>query len=949
VISEMEEDKEPRIEVYPKEREATEAPIGAMPRPEVKAAVSGKIKVGVNHGNLAFARHTVIAGHYEGDTIRGAEASLDRHLDGRLNRKRKLGLYPGKLDTAEFIRDDNGKPPGALIIGLGGFGDLSPGGLRRTYAHALKKFADISTDGKPDAASLCISTLLIGHRESRLTLRDSLSAMMEGLIDASAELKGIADFTEVEIIELYEDTAISALRILRALSKETRISDKLDIKNSLGTLGGKLKRISPSDEAEWARKIQIRRKDESGYNGSLTFTALTGSAHATEVALATQGALIDPYLQSLTADTAIKREVSETLFELLTPKEFKSLAAEDRDVVLILDEAAAAYPWELLDDRFGSGDKPMVVRSSCIRHLIDAQPEFRSGLSTEKRAVVIGDSANDPSGDFQELLGAQQEAEAVASLLESSSEGIEVNKVIKGTCAEIANALLRTGARIMHIAAHGVYEFERDTSDGQKEKVTGMVLGDGAFFTAQETNQIRPFPELVFLNCCFLGKIAPQKNKDLKLWNYRHRLAGNLAHQFIRNGAKAVVAAGWAVDDAAAETFATEFYAAMLSGNTFSQSVKSAREATFERHPACNTWGAYQCYGDPDYLLFEKTTGGTSHDLDILSVAEAAVELENLNERSSTASAKKIEESRQSIEKLLSMIERADNKWLQRSSIQEGLAKAYANADLFDKAIKAYEKAIAGSDAGSSLKAVEQLANLRAKQAVSRLKAGEGKMTLKARKQAAQGIRTAIRQLEELNTVIKSSSPGDVQTVERLSLIGSALKRLGAIETGAKRSATLGKAAKFYEDAYAIAIKPESGQTNAFYPALNALVLRGLQNLTGKQLPIGEKELDQIKAIRDNAELGDQGWPDFYSLAARTDALIAECIWRGTFVGRIEEIVASFKVAWKRGGSHLHRRAVLENLDFIADCLGGVRIASNESLLQSAQLIRSQIELASGD
>src|ERR1700730_1211328 len=79
------------------------------------------------------------------------------------------------------------------------------------------------------------------------------------------------------------------------------------------------------------------------------------------------------------------------------------------------------------------------------------------------------------------------------------------------------------------------------------------------------------------------------------------RGAANLAAQFIRIGVRAVVAAGWMVEDQAAQTFAAQFYKDILSGVHFGQAALSARRQTHDHYPGFNTWGAYQCYGDPDY------------------------------------------------------------------------------------------------------------------------------------------------------------------------------------------------------------------------------------------------------------------------------------------------------------------------------------------------------------
>ena len=68
-------------------------------------------------------------------------------------------------------------------------------------------------------------------------------------------------------------------------------------------------------------------------------------------------------------------------------------------------------------------------------------------------------------------------------------------------------------------------------------------------------------------------------------------------------GVRAVVAAGWAVDDDAAALFARTFYERMLSGVPFGRAVHQARAEVYRRFPRSNTWGAYQCYGDPDWKL----------------------------------------------------------------------------------------------------------------------------------------------------------------------------------------------------------------------------------------------------------------------------------------------------------------------------------------------------------
>jgi hypothetical protein len=54
-------------------------------------------------------------------------------------------------------------------------------------------------------------------------------------------------------------------------------------------------------------------------------------------------------------------------------------------------------------------------------------------------------------------------------------------------------------------------------------------------------------------------------------------LAASISRQLIENGVRAVVAAGWAVDDNAAHEFATTFYSGLLDGRDLGSAALDAR------------------------------------------------------------------------------------------------------------------------------------------------------------------------------------------------------------------------------------------------------------------------------------------------------------------------------------------------------------------------------------
>lgn len=71
-------------------------------------------------------------------------------------------------------------------------------------------------------------------------------------------------------------------------------------------------------------------------------------------------------------------------------------------------------------------------------------------------------------------------------------------------------------------------------------------------------------------------------------------------------GVSALIAAGWAIDDQAARCFAKSFYGLVLDGTRFGDAVLAARQVTYRDHSSSTTWGAYQCYGEPDWRLIRR-------------------------------------------------------------------------------------------------------------------------------------------------------------------------------------------------------------------------------------------------------------------------------------------------------------------------------------------------------
>jgi len=305
---------------------------------------------------------------------------------------------------------------------------------------------------------------------------------------------------------------------------------------------------------------------------------------------------------------------------------------------------------------------------------------------------------------------------------------------------------------------------------------------------------MRSVPELVFVNCCHLGAITDNPNE----------VAAQFALKFIEIGVRAVVAAGWAVDDAAATFFAGEFYAQMLGGTAFGEAVKRARRACFDAFPDANTFGAYQCYGDPDYRLttVRGADAGATRTPEYASESDLIVEgIERVFDdyvvdRTEAAVAARLDTLAQTAAVL---------DFLASGRVHEALGGAYARIGRYDDAVDHYRAAIAADGdqpPAATLGTLQRLTAMRVRQAIAALGPGVWRIgkadavSAKAKAAAATSIRSAALDFEAQLVFGR--------TRDRLATLGSADKRLALVAAdGRQRRSALTGMQAYYEEAAA--------------------------------------------------------------------------------------------------------------------------------------------------
>ena len=769
------------------------------------------VKVLVTNGDLKYAGYPLLAGHFKNDSVLYAEERIDVLMNGLLKQQNKLGIYPGEIGSYEFmLTHEEDSFPGTIIIGLGEPDKLTAFELSRSveqgavkyllYINGQDKFKNPISFKEP----VGISSLVIASGYGGLTVENSVNSILQGVINANAKVRSIYKdagklIERVEFIELYEDRAVSCMYAVQRISKLTGGSLNVTPERmNINSVNGARRQLNIDMGSEWWHRITITKEEnKKGEVKGMRFSLSSGAAREDLRTIFTSTGVVEKLVESISTDNNWTTEKARAVFELLIPNDFKSRLKKHGNIIWVLDKYTAGFPWELLQDN-GPGAKPLCINAGMIRQLITSDSRINIEAVTDKSALVVGDP--DLKGFLTQLPGALEEAKTVAALLED--EGFETRELMRESQDVIVPALVSSNYKIIHLAGHGVF-------DADPDKPSGMVIGKNNFLTTAEIAQMSTTPELVFVNCCFLGKTDGVAEE---FFQSRFKLAANIGTQLINNGVKAVVVAGWAVDDGAALLFAKKFYENMFAGKTFGEAVRLAREQVYNDFGKKNTWGAYQTYGDPYYKLRERKSKSGKKNYIISEQAE--IDLSNLLSDLNTGETK----TETAIEKLKAISAETDKQGLRTTAITEQEAMVYKALNNYEKAIEKFEQLLDSQQASYSFTAIEQYCNLRVKHLTAQ---GANE------KPDAETEKRFDRAMSDLEALIHLSP-----SVERYNMVGSAWKRklIFYKKNKTKTLHVLNEAAASYFLAYSLRKK-----TDGVYAFTNWVELKVLLIIAGKQ------------------------------------------------------------------------------------------------------------------
>ena len=883
------------------------------------------LTVSVLHSHLRQAEYPVAIGHYRDDTIVSAEAALDVALGGRLSRRLDLDVYAGAPGAVEILTVPGAHPPGAIVIGLGEVGDLTPERLARLVANAAVRHAVRVADTSSAArwASAAISTLFIGTDSGSITIADSIRSIVRGVLEANRRLRATKLWERVRIdrlqfVELFEDVAEQAAHIVNALpdmlAQELTRAEGVKATPQLGVMpGGEYSRPPEDHRAQgWWRRVQVsgRTSAQQPAGGvdtiELVYTPLTDRAKLSQSTAVQSLPQVASLVEASMLQSTVDLKLSNALFELLIPASLKQSIRNGGDVLLLLNSAAARYPFELMADRESMAEPvPLIKKCGILRQLELREQPRKIDITTGRDILVIGPPV---APAWPTLPGARDEAHRIADLCRD--RGYRPTLLVNATSRAVQTEVFASDARVLHIAAHGQY------SDNPFE--SGVVIGDNEYFTTANVAAMRRVPEFVFLNCCHLGKLGP----DTRPATAFPALAASLAEGFMSAGVRAVVAAGWTVDDAAGLKFARTFYEGFLGGELFGEAVRVARRETLAQYPGTSTWGAFQCYGSPEYRLRSTVSSERPRfSKPPVSRGELIARLRSLAERAGGARGAELTGLAREFDTQKGLI-LASDRW-QDGETLAALAGFAAQLEQFQDAIDLYRRALSLARGLAPLQAVEQLANMLGREA-PRL------AVTKDTADAAKAIDLFGEAIGWLNWLDEKLQP---PTAERLALRGSVHKRWAMLTRDRERRDHLRDAWQAYGDARVQARGRQS------YQLLNWLALGFLLKKQPRHQLIALAQNELTLARQKNDSPGDRS---FWDRVAVPDALLHVALFEGTLNQSrvIDGIDDAYVNALATGPSARERASARDHIVFLAEMLPDPALKLKMAAIPSAELQR---------
>jgi pimeloyl-ACP methyl ester carboxylesterase len=541
----------------------------------------------------------------------GAAGSLDKRLDGMLAEvidRRMFSANVGEVFILPTPRQGL-KAEMVVLIGLGTFGQFSAQSLRSSVENATRTLLSCNVDD--------LVTVPLGGG-SGLRMDEISQAMLEGVNAALKDAHGRPSLRSLNVATNnrndYDHLCQSILN-LAATSKFDGIEFTLDREvqeNMLRTIAPQatslltsaypttylIVRETPNPQSTAKRKHFV---DVSVLGTGAKATVLSGEIEVPENDLKQLLLRINDAKEvgGFYAKTA---GFGQQLSDLVLPPVIRDLLAGGRpeSVTVINDFWGSKIPWELL----AIGDWKAGLDGNLSRKYSTSNISVAKWLHSRRRdkslemLLVINPTLDLP--------GAEKEGDRIVKMVESQ-KAMNLTRIFgaDATKDRLAHEFASGKYDLVHYAGHAYF-------DDKNRSQSGILCAGNQVLSGRELATLDSLPALVVFNACESARVrsatlparmAKSSTKPKKPEPIDELIDRNvsLAEAFLRGGVASFVGTYWPVGDTAADLFARDFYTAILSGQSISESLLAARSTLYGAKEA--DWVNYIHYGDAAFKV----------------------------------------------------------------------------------------------------------------------------------------------------------------------------------------------------------------------------------------------------------------------------------------------------------------------------------------------------------
>jgi len=247
-------------------------------------------------------------------------------------------------------------------------------------------------------------------------------------------------------------------------------------------------------------------------------------------------------------------------------------------VIFIPQQSLLMIPFSPLQDELGNYllEKHTILTVPAIM-VLDITRRSQVNIPESLQQWLVVGNPHPMPGEFSPLPAAEQEAQAIASLVNTQAITGEV-----ATKAEIVPQM--SASRVIHFATHGIFDEQR----GWESAIAlAPTQTDNGWLTAQEILDLNLTAELVVLSACNTGRGSISGDG-----------LASLSSALISSGASSVIVSLWSIPDSPTAFLMQEFYANLQQNSDKAQALRKAMLTTMEKHPDLRDWAAFTLIGE---------------------------------------------------------------------------------------------------------------------------------------------------------------------------------------------------------------------------------------------------------------------------------------------------------------------------------------------------------------